>query len=555
MFYVDYKIMSLLKLLGTPTCRAFLAVILSVIVVIPSDADEFALGQLSPRGKRRVIYVSDLSNTTCHMSEPATADELRHIVRNYADLGSIDTLVQEIWHQGWSTFWRTELCPYDSRFQHKRLEPLMDAGTMPVEIYIDECHRQKMEFIAGFRMNDRHGANPKWFAKIAQEKPSWILHDFHPTSGGADPKSYQIGCALDYSVQEVREWLLSIMREVASRFDVDGIEFNFTRMPECFPRESATESHPLMTEFVRSVREMLDEVGAQKEQQLLLGVRVLQTVTACRKMGLDVPTWIREGLVNYVSPGDICFTEFNAPYEDFVRLARTHDCYVYPQVECRLGIERWKDSNRTEFQTPEQYRAALRNIYGSGADGFSTQNYFVMWGPRFNPGQSGVTRPNWYPERLTTLKTLRDPTQLTGGDRHYIFSPLWGPVGRGPGNTYQPEMIDLARNTLDQRDTFRFRLCERLPDPSLATLTCMPAILPGDDIAIDVNGTVIPPENIQIEWSEKENTPPKVRFTLHSPPAIYGDNQLGMRLLKSATTAPAESRIQMYDVEVFVPAP
>jgi len=68
----------------------------------------FALGSLAPRGTRRVVYNSDPSNTTRHLSEPAKPEELRQVVRNYAAKGAIDTLVQEIWHQGWSEFWRTD---------------------------------------------------------------------------------------------------------------------------------------------------------------------------------------------------------------------------------------------------------------------------------------------------------------------------------------------------------------------------------------------------------------------------------------------------------------
>ena len=36
---------------------------------------DFKLGSLKPRGTRRVIYNSDLSNTTVHLSEPAAKPE------------------------------------------------------------------------------------------------------------------------------------------------------------------------------------------------------------------------------------------------------------------------------------------------------------------------------------------------------------------------------------------------------------------------------------------------------------------------------------------------
>ena len=545
------------------TCLLTILLIVIAGTCVTSDsaaanAEDAALGSWSPRGTRRVIYTSDLSNTTSQMSEPAKPQELREIVRNYAQQGSIDTLVQEIWHQGWSTFWRTDQCPYDSRFQHQRLVPMMDAGTMPVEIYIDQCHQENMEFIAGFRMNDRHGNHPDLFLKISQEHPDWILKEFKPTSGAADPRSREIGCSLDYSAAGARDWLFSIMQEVANRFDVDGIEFNFTRMPECFPRDTASQSHAIMTRFVRRVRHMLDEAGQQKGRQLLLGVRVLQHLEGCHKMGLDVPTWIQQKLVNYVAPGDIGFTEFNAPLEEFTQLARAHDCYVYPQVESRLGIARWKQSNRTDFQTPDQYRAVLRNIYGAGADGFSTQNYFILWGPQFSPGTSGFSRPHNYPKLLNTLQILRDPQQVAAGDRHFIFTPLWGPDGQGPGKIYQAERIDLKRAELGQRGEFRFRMCEHLPANSQlegaslqagAMLICHPGIVPGDKIEIDINGTPIAAESIQYQWKEDSATP-TCRFPLNSPPAVYGDNYLGMKLVKSA---PGETNdMVLHDVEVLV---
>jgi hypothetical protein len=539
----------------------------------PTRLEEMTLGSLTPRGTRRVIYNSDLSNTTCHLSEPeAKPEELREVVRNYATAGAIDTLVQEIWHQGWSTFWRTDKCPYDSRLQHERLVPIMDTGIMPVEIYIDECHKQNIEFIAGFRMNDRHGHNPDLFEKIAEENPEWILTEYAPTSSRtADPRSRELGCAFDFSQQGVRDWLFPIMEEVAHRFDVDGIEFNFTRMIECFHSDQAEQSHPIMTGFVRRVRAMLDEAGQEKGRQLILGVRVPQTIEGNKRWGLDIPTWIKEGLINYVAPGDIGFSDFNAKYEEFVRLARAHDCYVYPQVECRLGYARWMKSNRTEFQSPDQYRAVLRNIYGAGADGFSTQNYFLLWGPstigitgpKFStPGESGLgKRGHNYPQALNTLKILRDPNTVAAGDRHYVFCPLWGPDGRGPGNTYRPERLGLKRDSDGQRGQFRFRMCENLPvDSKLdgekvefgAMLLCKPGIVPGDEIAIDINGTPIPTESIQYEWNDDRGEPSVCRFALSSPPAVYGDNYLGMTLVKSATGEQVD--IVLHDVEVVVKA-
>ena len=431
---------------------------------------------------------------------------------------------------------------------------MMDAGVMPVEVYIDECHKQKMEFIAGFRMNDRHGYNPDLFEKISKEHPEWILTDFPPSSGDPDPKSFKYGCALDYSVAGVRDWLFSIMQEVANRFDIDGIEFNFTRLPECFPKAKAEQCHAIMTGFVRRVRAMLDETGEKKGRQLLLGVRVLQHLEGCKKMGFDVPTWIKERLIDYIVPGDVGFTEFNAKYEEFVRIARAFDCYVYPQVQAGLGR-----SQRDPYQSPDQYRATLQNLYGAGADGFSTQNYFFHWGPKFRfPGESGLRFPKMYPKALNTLKVLRDPNTVAAGNRHYVFYTLWGPKG-GPGGIYKQEQIVLNRQNIGERDEFRFRMCENLPANSRivgeevvsgAMLLCWPSIVSGDEVVIDINGKTIPAENIRYEWHHEKDRTPLCRFALSSPPAVYGDNYLGMKLVRSAPSG--KDDIVLHEVEVIV---
>lgn len=512
--------------------------LLSIASSTAEEKEALKLGQLSPRGTRRVIYTSDLSNTTSLMSERATADELRAIVRNYASEGAIDTVVQEIWHQGWSTFWRSKHCEYDSRPQHQRLVPMMDSGTIPMEVYLDECHKQNMEFLAGFRMNDRHGHNPDLFEKIGREHPDWVL-GFKPTSGSADPRSRAVGCSLNYAQAGVRDWLFSIMEEVANRYDVDGLEFNFTRMPEVFRSDVAAANHPIMTKFMRRVRTMLDEAGERKGRKLLLGVRVPQNIEGCRKLGLDVPTWIRDKSINYVVPADIGFTDFNARYEEFVELGREHECYVYPQLEYRLSYPR----RREPPQTLAHSRAAVRNFFAAGADGFSTQNFANHWGPELRD----------YPQSFNQLKKLRDPKRLAEGDRHYVITPLWGASGagsRGASDTYQPEVIELSREPaqLGKRATMRFRMCENLKEE--AALTFKPWITRSDEIAVDINGTKIPAEDIRFEWPEEPNQPPVAHFPLTSPPAVYGDNQFGLRLIKSDPNA--DTPVLMYEVEVVV---
>ena len=54
-----------------------------------------------------------------------------------------------------------------------------------------------------------------------------------------------------------------------------------------------------MTGLVRQVRALLDRSGAGK--RLLLGCRVPSTIDECHVMGLDLPTWVGDRLVDHVA--------------------------------------------------------------------------------------------------------------------------------------------------------------------------------------------------------------------------------------------------------------
>ncbi len=511
------------------------------------------LGELKPRGDRRLIYVSDPSNTTSHLSDPAQEDELRHIIRNYTR-GGIDAVVQEVFAECMTMFWRTDLVPYDIRPNHQIMVPMMDRGTMPVEIYIDECHKQGMEFIAGFRMNDRHGHHPDYFKQLCEEKPDWVLREYKPSWRGAPQESHEYGCSLNYAVESVRAFLLSIMAEVVSRFELDGLEFNYTRLLECFPANQATESADIMTDFIRQARAILN----QKDGNLVLGIRTPQQMAGCLRWGLDIPTWIREGLVDYIAPGGFGFTDFNEKWENFTSIAREHDCLVYPQTQPKIGIE----LDPTTLMTHSQYRAALQNIYAAGADGFSVQNHFFHWG-RFTVGterpdspdrfreKEEPEHPGAYPNPLNFLQELKDPTTLTSGPRHYTFLPLWG-KGRGLAQIYEKEEIVLIRAEPDQRGTFRFRICDQLPSEEESSADCkliieINGLTAGDQLVVEINSSEIPASDLH--WDLKSD-PPSCRLHISAPRFHYGDNHLGVTLADSTTS---EGTISIERLDCYVP--
>ena len=77
---------------------------------------------------------------------------------------------------------------------------------------------------------------------------------------------------------------------------------------------------------------MLDDEARNKGRRLLLGVRVPETVDECHDCGLDLPTWIATGILDYASPANSMYSNHNARWEEFSRLTRGTACRLLPGV-------------------------------------------------------------------------------------------------------------------------------------------------------------------------------------------------------------------------------
>ena len=104
---------------------------------------------------------------------------------------------------------------------------------------------------------------------------------------------------------EVRKHYCDLFDELADLYDIDGIELYFMRSPLYFPPSQLQEGTQAITEFVRSVRGILDRHGAQLGKHLSLCVSVPSTLELCSVVGLDMALWDKERLINQVrvSPG------------------------------------------------------------------------------------------------------------------------------------------------------------------------------------------------------------------------------------------------------------
>ena len=524
------------------------------------------LGTYSPRGERRIIYVSDPSSIARnYLPDPVSEDDLRSWVDELADAGT-DTFIQETYTQGWTVYWRGDRFEYDARPQHRRFLPLLDAGVQPLQVLLERSHERGMEFMAGIRVNDNHGhisveQGVGSGSSFVTENPQWHLEE-KPSSGRA-----RLSTHMDFTFSEVRDYVFEVASEIVEQFDVDGLELCF-RDHGYFPMGAGRERMPLMTGLVARIGEMLKGKSAGRGKKLELGVRVHESMEECLDTGLDVPTWISDGLVTYVAPQQVMYTATNALFDEFGELARVTDCMMYP------GLLPWTSVRRRrrlgdEPITLDQYRAAAQNCYGAGADGLSFYNHMVTieWMPS-------------YPMMLFEMDELRDPERVAQGRRHYLFEPMLAGSkifgdGRAATGALKADRAVVSRDEPGATGTYRFRICEDLSNVRRASLVFRGYHMTDrDEIEVRINGTEIPGSSIRSHGNEKRidmaaavdrssngtlgvSPVPEIPgpwmtywFRLTSPPAVYGDNEIEVKLTSGDPDASEDILID--EIEVLV---
>lgn len=427
---------------------------------------------------------------------------------------------------------------------------LDDAGIDLIDTIMARCRKHNIAFFAGVRMNDRHMGSG---ATLAYRPPVQEMIDAHP-----ECELKEFPGALDYKYPYVRDAHLAFVAETLSRYDVDGLEYDWPRWFHVFKASEAAGNARHLTDFMRRTRELLDAAARDRNRgRLPLGVRIAQTMDECVNLGYDVGAWVREGLVDYLCPSDFFFTDFNSPTEDFVALTEGTDCKVYPSIH--PGIS-WH--NPKGLMGLEEYRAAARNFYAFGAHGVSPYNYQYHWGGMFSPGYPGPAE--MWPKAMSFLTELKSDESIARGDRRYLFHPLWSgdTEGQSPTWAYKNDRITLDRSADDPHGTYSFRMAEDLSDKTLSAslefkVTYM---IEGDELELRINGDVIPLRKIETEWRVGQDADHgrslgpyfHFRVQLDAPPTKFGDNELSLRLVNRVGMARRMLNAQEFEVRVVV---
>jgi len=446
----------------------------------------------------RILFNTDGGAAAFYRFQPDTiADGLEFLI-NDLDGTQVDVFMPCFQH-GDDDFWfPTRVAQYfgqyhDGKFLEREkhfkqaaenIRALIDEEVNPMVVWTEQAHRRGMQCWPSMRMNDIHKDHadiwPSLLSKWEKENNVRIGADL-PDHYKDSRLSYT--WAMDYGLKQVRDHKFAVIEEICRDYDVDGFEMDFMRAPYLFRNGQRDRVTPLITGFVRRVRNRLNEIGQVRGRRMALAVRVPPTRAKATMIGLDVSTWIREGLVDVVVPMDAGYLDMNADVADFVSLAEGTGCRIYGGLEMNVI-----DYIKSGKASAPMLRAAACGFYQEGAAGIYLFNYDAH----------SPSLP-FLPEHKQVLREIGDPQLLAGTDKHYIVTrdmrrqtseETWPPMHKVGGEMQLPATLT-SGDTLQLRFTIGDDLKAARESGALEALTMRIGIKdhePSREVDVELNG-------------------------------------------------------------------
>lgn len=165
----------------------------------------------------------------------------------------------------------------------------------PFQFRIDCARGNGGEGWLSMRMNDIHlnnNENALMHSEFWRKNPQCRL-ERHKTPNGT---------GLDYVCPKVRKRAVSLIREYFTRFDMDGFELDWMRMPPFFVGGTEDENRGLLDEIVQTARRFTRSAEKRCGHKIKLSVRVPSRPEEAMRLGLDVIGWARHGWIDVVVP-------------------------------------------------------------------------------------------------------------------------------------------------------------------------------------------------------------------------------------------------------------
>lgn len=212
------------------------------------------------------------------------------------------------------------------------------AGLDAVRIAGTQAKKNGMMFIPSLRMNDDHFMSDPYNYPLTGK--FWLENTKLTIKESPIVFSKDYGNLLNYEHEKVRNYRYSVVIEAIERNKdiIDGFELDFNRVQVFFPKGRADIGAPLMTDLVRKIRCRLDELSEEQNRPMYLFVRIPPSEEACSWAGLDIDTWMKEGLVDLISPSQLMTLAHDMPIKNMTKKAHNYNVLIYPTIYPRTSF-------------------------------------------------------------------------------------------------------------------------------------------------------------------------------------------------------------------------
>ena len=277
---------------------------------------------------------------------------------------------------------------------------MIESGTDPLLLVCEYAQQRGFRFLPSLLLNMIHTPHDRVtncrVADFTTDHPEWRVGEEpdHPRAQYDNPDR------LSFAVPEVRRDRLAVIGELVGDYPTDGIELNMHDYAPFIGRGEVEEQTETITEWMRQIRGLCDAAARAQGRDKRLVVRAGATLQGNAGMGMDLETWIREGIVDAVI-GMAVVGEF---YNNTSGLRELVDTAAGTDVSILAGMS---STNSPEHSRPV-VRAAAANAYAAGAHGVLFHTYYPA-GRRYPYDDEATGR----------LRYMGHPDLLSGLDKVY----------------------------------------------------------------------------------------------------------------------------------------
>ena len=449
--------------------------------------------------KQRIVIQHDVYHvmrnyTAMHQGTTAPFAAFRDAVFSYVD--EPGSQIDAIW---WDIGGNTVTPVYPSKVlppvAHPLLKAWLDEGIDWVRELVNETRRREREVFWSYRISEVDGLPEGGHEKdrmhpLKAAHPDWTI-----------PCSFWWQGMWNLASEGLREHKVAELRELATNYDLDGIQIDYARHMPVLPVGHQWEMREHVTEFMRMVRRMLNEVAEERGRPFLLAARVPRNLEGCHVDGLDVAAWAEQNLVDILTLGS---RSIDVDVEGFHEAAGE-------QVHLQPCVDDHHSTDGYRYQSIDFIRGVFANHWQRGANSVVAFNW-PIGPPEIAKSMGGELGSAIQGE---AFREAGDPKTLEGKDKIFAIERRGGyPWSDGYFNRNDTALLPIDWTSGDETIKLPIHISDAPGKKSQLTLRLILFGAKEDDtFVLSLNDKELPLTVRDPDWKDAQIFSPKPQPT------------------------------------------